>query len=100
MGSASAPASGSGPAREPSGASLALGVRRVPHLADRVRLGHQTLEIVHESVAAVFGVLVVAPDVDCLFGAHFLAIPAEDAAELVNLEHQRVPVPVFVLAGD
>src|ERR1700691_6050717 len=86
--------------REATRASLALRVGGVPHLTDRMRLRHQSLEVVHEPVAAVFGVLVVAPDVDRLFGADFLAIAAEDAPELVDLEHQRVAVALFVLARD
>jgi hypothetical protein len=55
-------------------------------------LGSQPLQIVDESGATVFGVLVVSPDVNRLFGTDFLAIPAKDAAELVDLENERVPV--------
>ena len=73
-------------------ASLALRVGGIPHLADRVRLRHQPLEVVDETLAAVLGVLVVPADVDRLFRADFLAVAAEDAAELVDLEHERIAV--------
>src|SRR5687768_11119755 len=61
-------------------------------------LGHQTLEVVNEPLAAVLGVLVVPAHVDRLLGADLLAVAAEDAAELVDLEDEWIPVPVLVLA--
>src|SRR5205085_10470002 len=79
-------------------ASLALGIGRIPHLADRMRLRHQALEIVHEPLSAVFRVFVMPADVNRLLRTHLLAVAAEDAAELVDLEQQRIPVAVLVLA--
>src|SRR6266513_62738 len=61
-------------------------------------LSAQPLEIVHEPVARVLRVLVMHPDVDRLFGAHLLAVAAEDAAELVDLVDQRIAVAVLVLS--
>ena len=63
-------------------------------------LGAEPLEIVDETVPAVFGVLVVDPDVNRLLGADFLAVAAEDAAELVNLLDQRIPVALGILTGN
>src|SRR5687768_14592634 len=80
-------------------ASLTFRVGGIPHLTYRMRLRHQPLEIVHEPVAAVFRVLVMPAYVNRLFGTHFLAVATEDAAELVDLEHQRVPIAFLVLAG-
>src|SRR3982751_1468251 len=81
------------------GASLPPGVGGVPHLAHRVRLRGEPLEVVDEALPAVLGVLVVATDVDRLLRTDLLTVAAEDAAELVDLEQQRVAVPVLVLAG-
>src|SRR6478752_7443125 len=64
-----------------------------------MRLGRQPLEVVDEPLAAVLRVLVVPTDVDRFLRAHLLAVAAEDAAELVDLEHERVAVPLLVLAG-
>src|SRR5881394_4442793 len=61
-------------------------------------LRRQPLEIVDKPVARVFRVLVVHADMNRLFGAHFLAVAAEDAAELVDLVDQRIAVSRFVLA--
>src|SRR5437867_1174782 len=65
-----------------------------------MRLRHQSLEIVDESFARVLGVLVVASDVDRFLRADLLTVTAEDAAELVDLEHQRIPIPVLIFAGN
>src|SRR3990170_873700 len=81
-------------------ALLALRVLRVPERADLVLLLHQPLEVVDEPVAAGLGVLVVHADVDRLLGADLLAVPAEDAPELVDLEDERVAVALLVLARD
>src|SRR6266567_2345495 len=62
-----------------------------------MRLRAQPLQIVDEAVARVLGVLVVHADVDRFFGADFLAVTAEDAAELVDLVDQRVTVALLVL---
>src|SRR6185312_66231 len=78
-------------------ASLAFRVGGVPHLAHRVGLRHQPLEVVNETLAAVFRVLIVPSDVDRFLRAHLLAVAAEDATELVDLEHERVAVAVLVL---
>src|SRR6202022_3542109 len=78
--------------------SFALRVFGIPHLADRVRLIHQALQVVHKAVPAVLGILVVAPDVDRLFRANLLTVAAEDAAKLVDLEDERVAVSLFVFA--
>src|SRR5207237_9203494 len=43
-------------------------------------------------------VLVVHAHVDRFLGAHFLAVAAEDAAELVDLVDQRIAVALFILA--
>src|SRR5690348_10807024 len=64
-----------------------------------MRLRHEPLEIVDEAFAAVFRVLEMAANVDRLFRAHFLAVPAEDAPELVYLEEQRIPIAVLVFSG-
>src|SRR5687768_156105 len=79
---------------------FALRIGRIPHLTHRVRLCHQSLEVVHEPLSAVLGILVVPPDVDRFLGAHLLAVAAEDAAELVDLEDQRVAVALLVLTRD
>src|SRR5262245_7904166 len=63
-----------------------------------MRLRHQPLEVVDESLATVLGVLVVPSDVDRFLRTHLLAVAAEDAAELVDLEDQRITVPLLVLA--
>src|SRR5437016_7375696 len=60
-------------------------------------LRHQPLEVVDEPFAAVFRILIVPPDVDRLFRAHLLAIAAENAAELVDLEDEWIAVAVLVL---
>src|SRR5579884_823049 len=65
-----------------------------------MRLRHQPLEIADEAFATVFRVLEMPPEVNRLFRTHFLAVSAEDAAELVDLEHERIPVAVLVLARD
>src|SRR2546423_1867123 len=70
----------------------------VPHLADGVRLIHQALQIVNESFAAVFRVLVMPTEVDRFLGTNLLAVPAENATELIDLEHQRVTIPFLVLS--
>src|SRR4051812_9080274 len=79
---------------------LAFGICRIPHLADRMRLRHQSLEVVDETLAAVFGVLVVAADVDRLFRADFLTVSTENASKLINFEHQRISVAVLVFTRD
>src|SRR5260370_10356836 len=79
---------------------LARGVGRIPQRRDGVGLRAQPLEVVHEPVARELGVLVVHADVDGLLRAHFLAVAAEDAAELVDFVDQRVPVPLLILPGD
>src|SRR5678815_990764 len=76
---------------------LAFRIGGIPHLGHRVRLCHQPLEIVDEPLAAVLRVLVVPTDVDRFLRTHFLAVAAEDAAELVDLEHERVAVALLVL---
>src|SRR6185437_7094727 len=64
-----------------------------------MRLRHKSFQIVHMPFSAVLRVLVVLSDVDRVFRAHFLTVPAEYATEFVDLEHERVPVSVLVLAG-
>src|ERR1041385_6452444 len=81
-------------------ALLPLRVGGIPERRDQVGLRRQPLEVVHEAVAAVLGVLVVHAHVDRLLGAHFLAVAAEDAPELVDLVDERVAVPLLVLARD
>src|SRR5688572_22629282 len=80
-------------------ASLTFGVGGIPHLAHRMRLCHQALEVVHESFTAVLRVLVVPAYVNRLFRTDFLAVAAEDAAELVDLEHERIAIALLILAG-
>src|SRR5688500_12620130 len=63
-----------------------------------MRLRHQALEVVDEALAAVLRILVMATDVDRLLRPHFLAVAAEDATELVDLEHERIAIPLLVLA--
>src|SRR5690606_31923936 len=85
------PPSGARPDRRwRAASSFARRVRRVPEHRRGLRLVHQPVQIVHEAVAGVLGVLVVLPHVDRLHRAHLLAHPAEDAAELVDLVHDRV----------
>src|SRR5688572_3687201 len=60
---------------------------------------HQAVEVVDEVVAAELGVLVMLAHVDRLDRTDFLAHPAEDAAEFVDLVDDRIPVPLGVLAG-
>src|SRR5205085_5198922 len=62
-----------------------------------MRLRHHPLQVVDELFAAVFGVLVMPSQVDRLFRADLLAIAAEDAAELIDLEHERIPIAILVL---
>src|SRR5262245_41863677 len=62
-------------------------------------LRHQALEVVDESFAAVFRVLVMPADVDRLFRADLLTVAAEDAAELVDLEDERIAIALLVFAG-
>src|SRR6185437_3888960 len=59
----------------------------------------QALQIVDEAVPRILGVLVVPAHVDRLFGADFLAITAEHAAEFVDFVDQRIPVSLLVLTG-
>src|SRR5687768_6707736 len=65
-----------------------------------MRLCGEALEVVHEPRAAVFGVLVVATDVNRLFRAHLLTIAAEDASELVDLVDEGVAIPFLVFTGN
>src|SRR5215204_1858199 len=62
-----------------------------------MRLRHEPLEIIHEPLAAVLRVLVMATHVDRFLRANFLAIATEDAAELIDLEYERVAVALLVL---
>src|SRR5882672_3276851 len=78
--------------------SLALGVFGIPHLAHRMRLIHQPLQVIDEALAAVLRILVVASHVDRLFGANLLTVATEDAAELIDLEHEQIPIPFLVLS--
>src|ERR1043165_5332660 len=80
--------------------SLASGVGGIPEARLRMHLGAQPLEVIDEAVAAVLRVLVVHADVDRFFGADFLAVAAEDAAEFVDLIDQRIAIAGFVLARD
>src|SRR5439155_19936188 len=79
---------------------FSLRIGGIPHLANRMRLRHQSLEVVDESVAAVLGVLVVPADVNRFFRTDLLTVTAEDAAEFVDLEHEWIPVPRLILARD
>src|SRR5215467_3311564 len=63
-----------------------------------MRLRHQPLQVVHESFTAVLRVLIMPADVNRFFRAHLLAVPTEDAAELVDLEHERIAVSHLVFA--
>src|ERR1700687_1462857 len=78
--------------------SFALRIFGIPHLAHRLRLIHQTLQVVDEAFPAILGILVMASDVDRLFRTNFLAKAAEDATKLVDLEDERVAVALLVLA--
>src|SRR2546423_13314169 len=64
-----------------------------------MRLIHQSLQIVNEALPAVLRVLVVPSDVNCFFRTYFLTVAAEDATELIDLEHERISIPFLVLAG-
>src|SRR5437763_3712618 len=75
---------------------LSSGIVRVPHLAYRMGLRRQPLEVVNEPFPAVLGVLVMPADVNRLFRTHLLAVPAEDATELVDFENERITIPFFV----
>src|SRR3954463_11643313 len=61
-----------------------------------MRLRHQPLQIVDESLAAVLGIFEVTSDVNRFLGADFLTVAAEDAAEFVDLEEQRIAIAVLV----
>src|SRR6266550_62853 len=74
-----------------------LRVRGVPQRGHRMGLRAQPLEIVHEAIARVLGVLVVHAHVDRFLGADLLAVAAEDAAELVDLVDERVAIALLVL---
>src|SRR5262245_20288556 len=63
-----------------------------------MRLRHQPLEVVDEAFAAVVRVLIVPADVNRLFWADLLAVAAEDAAELVDLEHEWIAISLLVLS--
>src|SRR5665213_4329309 len=63
-----------------------------------MRLRRQALEVVDETLATVLGILVVPSEVDRLLRADFLAVAAEDAPELINLEHERKAIPFLVFA--
>src|SRR5688572_27294350 len=63
-----------------------------------MRLRHQALEVVDVSLAAVLRVLEMAADVDRFLGTDLLAIAAENAAELVDLEQERIAIALLVLA--
>src|SRR5262245_65771545 len=65
-----------------------------------MRLRHEPLEVVDEPFTTVLRVLIVPANVNRFLRANLLAVPAEDAAELVDLEHERVAISLFVLAGD
>src|SRR6266850_6133140 len=82
-----------------SSSSLTLRVGGIPHLAYRMRLRHQPLQVVDEAFARVLRVFVVPPDVNRLLGADFLTVAAEDATELIDLEHQWIAVPLLIFAG-
>src|SRR5439155_25392261 len=77
---------------------LSLWIVRVPHLAHRMRLRRQPLEIVDETFPAVLRILVMAADVNRFFGTHLLAVSAEDAAELVDFENEWITIPFFVFS--
>src|SRR3954465_15889811 len=62
-----------------------------------MRLRHQPLQIVDESLAAVLGIFEVTSDVNRFLGADFLTVAAEDAAEFVDLEEQRIAIAILVL---
>src|SRR5690349_13039583 len=63
-----------------------------------MRLRHQALEVIDETGAAVLRILIMTPEVNGLLGTHFLAIPAENAAEFIDLEHERIAIPFLILA--
>src|SRR5205809_3864330 len=86
------------PARDRPSASLTFWIGGIPHLTDWMRLGHQPLQVVHEPLARVLGVLVVPAHVNRFFGADLLAVAAENTAELVDLEHERIAISLLVLA--
>src|SRR4051794_39520352 len=62
-------------------------------------LRHQAIEIIDETLARVFRILEILSDVDRLDRTYFLAHAAEDAAELVDLVDNRIPISLIVLAG-
>src|SRR6267143_5322404 len=77
--------------------SFALRIFGIPHLADRVRLIHQALQVVDKALPAILGILVMAAHMDSLFRTNLLTVAAEDAAELVDFEDERVAVAFLVL---
>ena len=62
-------------------------------------LAAKSLQIVHESIALVFGVFEMNADVNCLFRADFLTVSAEDATKFVYLVNERYAVALFILTG-
>src|SRR5690606_39689326 len=61
-------------------------------------LCHQPFKVINKTCTTVLRDLVMASQVNRLFRTHFLAIAAEDTAELVNLEDEGVAVASLVLA--
>jgi hypothetical protein len=58
---------------------------------------HETVQIIHEPLSSIFGVLEVDPHVDGLHRTDLLAHPAEDAPELVDLINDGIPVALIIL---
>ena len=81
-------------------AALRCRVLGVPQLSERVVQRAQTLEIVDEPLATVLGGLVVDSKMYRFDRADFLAVAAEDAAELVDLVDRRISLAVFIFRGD
>ena len=62
-------------------------------------LFHEPVQVIDEPVSGVFGVFVVDPDVNGLHRANLLTHSAEDAAELINLVDDGIPIPLIVFAS-
>src|SRR5262245_1470134 len=63
-------------------------------------LRHESVQVVNETLARVLRILVILPDVNRFHRTDFLAHAAEDAAELIDLVHDRVAVALVVLTGN
>ena len=58
---------------------------------------HEPVQVVHEPISGIFGVLEMDPYMDRLHRADLLAHATEDAPEFVDLVDDGVSVPLVIL---